>query len=420
MTKQNPRYVLWMLTAMSALSFMDRQVLAVLIEPIKAEFHLSDLQIGVVTGFGFALTFGLVGIPLGRIADRSDRHRLIALCRGLGAAIAALGATVTGFWQLAFTRAGGALSEAGSAPASMSMIADLFTPQQRSRALSVFGLGASVGSLMALVGGGWLAERYGWRVTLAAAGATSLLLAMLFRLTAREPARPAAPKPLAGLGAPGALGQIWRQPVARALIVASACVLVPAYAFGAWNFTYLVRYHHLSLAQAGLVSSTAAIGSVLGGLASGMLTDHLARRDLRWQIGIPIAGVACAVPTSLVYFMVPPGQIGAVTVLVAMYAVFLSSWAAPTYAALSFVVAPQRRATANAMVLLASSLIGSGASPILTGWLSDLLAPVAGVNSLRYALVISMSVLLVALAAFVAAWRAYPAAHRMAREAALL
>jgi MFS family permease len=169
-----------------------------------------------------------------------------------------------------------------------------------------------------------------------------------------------------------------------------------------------------------MVSSTAAIGSVLGGLASGMLTDRLARRDLRWQIGIPIAGIACAVPTSVVYFMVPPGQIGAVTVLVAMYAVFLSSWAAPTYAALSFVVAPQRRATANAMLLLASSVIGSGASPIFTGWLSDFLAPVAGANSLRYALVISMGVLLAALAAFVAAWRAYPAAHRMAREAALL
>lgn len=416
----NPRYVLWMLTAMSALSFMDRQILAVLIEPIKAEFHLSDLQIGIVTGFGFALTFGLLGIPLGRIADRSDRHRLIALCRGLGAAIAALGASVSGFWQLAFTRTGGALSEAGSAPASMSMIADLFTPQQRSRALSVFGLGASVGSLMALVGGGWLADRYGWRVTLAAVGATSLLLATLFRFAAREPARPAAPAPLARPGGAGALGHIWGQPVARALIVASACVLVPAYAFGAWNFTYLVRYHQLSMAQAGLVSSMAAIGSVLGGLASGVLTDHLSRRDVRWQIGIPIVGVACAVPTSVVYFMVPPGQIGAVTVLVAMYAVFLSSWAAPTYAALSFVVSPQRRATANAMMLLASSLIGSGASPIFTGWLSDLLVPLAGANSLRFALVISMSVLLAALAAFVVAWRAYPAAHRMAREAASL
>lgn len=417
---QNSRYVLWMLTAMSALSFMDRQVLAVLIEPIKAEFQLSDLQIGMVTGFGFALTFGLLGIPLGRVADCSNRHRLIALCRGLGAAIAALGASATGFWQLAFARAGGALSEAGSAPASMSMIADLYAPHQRSRAISVFGLGASVGSLMALVAGGWLAERYGWRITLAAVGGTSLLLATLFRFTVGEPARPAVVARPAELGGPSAIGQIWNHPVARALIVASACVLMPAYAFGAWNFTYLVRYHQLSLAQAGLVSSTAAIGSVIGGLVSGMLTDKLTRRDLRWQIGIPIAGVACAVPTSLVYFMVPPGQVGAATVLVVMFAFFLASWAAPTYAALSFVVPAQRRATANAMVLLASSLIGSGASPIFTGWLSDALVPVAGNNSLRYAMAILMSVLLAALAAFLVAWRAYPAAHRKALEAASL
>lgn len=416
----NPRYVLAMLTAMSALSFMDRQMIAVLIEPIKTEFALSDMQIGAVSGFGFALTFALVGIPLGRIADHGERRTLVALFRGLGGCIATLGAYATGFWSLAFTRTGGALSEAGSAPASMSMIADLFPARQRSLALSVFGLGASIGSLIALVGGGWLAGRYGWRAALATAGVASLLLALLFRWNAREPARPPVKLPPPALGAPGALGQVWRQPVARALIVASACVLVPAYAFGAWNFTYLVRYHGLSLGQAGLVSSSAAIGSVLGGLGSGMLTDYLTRRDVRWQIGVPIMAVACCFPVSLVYFMVPPGQIGAATVLVVVYAMLLSGWAAPTYAALSFVVPPQRRATANAMMLLASSLIGSGASPIFTGWLSDMLAPLAGANSLRYALAISMSLLLAALAAFVVAWRAYPAAHRTAREAAAL
>lgn len=414
----NPRYVLAMLTAMSALSFMDRQMLAVLIEPIKAEFALSDMQIGIVSGFGFALTFALVGIPLGRIADRGERRSLVALFRSLGGAIAALGACAGGFWTLALTRTGGALSEAGSAPASMSMIADLFPPQQRSRALSVFGLGAAIGSLIALVGGGWLAARYGWRVALATAGIASLLLALLFRWRAHEPARPVFKPAAPTLGAPGALRQVWGQPVARALIVAAACVLVPAYAFGAWNFTYLVRYHHLSLGQAGIISSTAAIGSVLGGLGSGMLTDYLARRDLRWQIGVPIMALACGLPVSLVYFMVPPGAIGAATLLVVVYAMLLSGWAAPTYAALSFVVAPQRRATANAMMLLASSLIGSGASPILIGWLSDRLVPVAGTDSLRYALAISMFLLLGALAAFVTAWRAYPAAHRMAREEA--
>lgn len=415
---QNPRYVLAMLTAMSALSFMDRQMLAVLIEPIKAEFALSDMQVGVVSGFGFALTFALVGIPLGRIADRGDRRSLVALFRSLGGAIAALGACAGGFWTLALTRTGGALSEAGSAPASMSMIADLFPPQQRSRALSVFGLGAAIGSLIALVGGGWLAARHGWRAALATAGIASLLLALLFRWRAHEPARPVLKPAAPALGSPGALRQVWGQPVARALIVASACVLVPAYAFGAWNFTYLVRYHQLSLGQAGLISSTAAVGSVLGGLGSGMLTDYLTRRDLRWQIGVPILALACGLPVSLVYFMVPPGAIGAATLLVVVYAMLLSGWAAPTYAALSFVVAPRRRATANAMMLLASSLIGSGASPILIGWLSDRLAPVAGADSLRYALALSMCLLVAALAAFVVAWRAYPAAHRMAREEA--
>ena len=125
-----------LLTAMSALAFMDRQILSVLIQPVKTEFGLSDLQIGLVTGLGFALTFGALGVPLGRLADRRERRSLIAWCRGLGGLLAALGAASTGFWSLMFTRSGGALSDAGGTPASMSMVADLYPPAQRSRAMS--------------------------------------------------------------------------------------------------------------------------------------------------------------------------------------------------------------------------------------------------------------------------------------------
>ena len=123
--------------------------LAVLLVPVKAEFGLSDLQVGLVTGLGFALTFGLIGVPLGRVADRRERRTLVAWCRGIGGALAALGATASGAWTLAFTRMGGAISDAGGGPASMSMIADLYPPESRSRAMSVFAMGASAGSLMA-------------------------------------------------------------------------------------------------------------------------------------------------------------------------------------------------------------------------------------------------------------------------------
>ena len=182
-------YTLALLTLMSAVAFMDRQILAVLIQPVKLEFGLSDLQIGLVTGLGFALTFGLLGVPLGRLADRHERRSLVAWCRGAGGLLAALGGISTGFWSLMFTRAGSAVSDAGGSPASMSMLADLYPPEQRSRAMSVFSTGGSVGALLALVLGSWLAEHYGWRTTVVVGGCGALLLALLLRWSAREPLR---------------------------------------------------------------------------------------------------------------------------------------------------------------------------------------------------------------------------------------
>lgn len=127
-----PGYTLVILTALAALSYRDRQVLAVLIQPIKAEFSLSDLQISLVTGLGFALTFGVLGVPLGRLADGRERRSLIAVCRAFGGLLAAVGAAFVGFWSLMLTRAGGGL-----------------------------------GALLALVLGSWLAQKFGWRTTAA-------------------------------------------------------------------------------------------------------------------------------------------------------------------------------------------------------------------------------------------------------------
>ncbi|RFO94980.1 MFS transporter [Rhodoferax lacus] len=403
-----PRYTLALLTVLSAFSFMDRQILAVLTQPVKLEFGLTDLQIGLITGLGFALTFGLLGVPLGRWADQHERRRLIMVCRGAGGALAALGATASGFWMLLLSRSGGAVSDAGGNPASLSMVADLYPPEQRARAMSVFASGGSLGALMALVGGSWVAQAYGWRVALASVGCVSLLLTCLFWLTVQEPRRSASGNPLdARQSSLGAVREIWSAPVTRWLIVAAACVLLAGYSFGSWNTALLVRHHGLSLRAAGWISGAAALSSMVGGLVSGALADVLTRRDPRWQIGVPMLGVAAALPTGLAYLMLPAGSVQAATLLVVLYAFFLTWWVAPTYAALSLVVAPERRATASAMLLLAGSIIGNGLGAILTGWLSDRLAPVAGTASLAWALSLMLAMLLPALLAFARARRAY-------------
>lgn len=410
------RRTLWLLSLLSALAFMDRQILAVLTEPVKAEFALSDLHVGLVTGLGFSVCFGLMALPLGRYADRHERRGLVAWCRGIGGALAALGALAPGAGWLMATRAGAAVSDAGGGPASMSMIADLYPPERRSGAMSVFTMGASAGSLMALVGGAWLMQHFGWRATLLAVGLPALFLAILLRWLVKEPVR-AAQSPAAtnaadpsavGPAQPlGAVAQVWSLPVARRLLLAGSFALIAGYSFGTWNFAYLMRLHGFSPMGAGWVSGAAALGSVVGGLVAGRLTDRLVRRDRRWQMGVPLLGLSMALPAGWLYLALPPGHPGWVAALVASFAFLIAFWVAPTYAALSMVVPPNRRATANALMMLAGALLGGGLGPVLTGGLSDLLTPWAHGDALRWALAGVIGLLGGALWFMARAMRAY-------------
>ena len=410
------RRTLWLLTLLSALAFMDRQILAVLTEPVKAEFALSDLHVGLVTGLGFSVCFGILALPLGRYADRHERRGLVAWCRGIGGALAALGALAPGAGWLMATRAGAAVSDAGGGPASMSMIADLYPPERRSGAMSVFTMGASAGSLMALVGGAWLMQHFGWRATLLAVGLPALLLSLLLRWVVKEPVRAAqsaaaanAAGPLAASAAPplGAVAEVWSLPVARRLLLAGSFALIAGYSFGAWNFAYLMRLHGLSPMAAGWVSGAAALGSVVGGLVAGRLTDHLVRRSRRWQMGVPLLGLCLALPLGWLYLALPPGHPAWVAALVAGFAFLISFWVAPTYAALSMVVPPHRRATASALMMLAGALLGGGLGPVLTGGLSDLITPWALGDALRWALAAVIGLLAGAMWFMARAMRAY-------------
>ena len=409
-TERERSYTLLLLTLLSALAFMDRQILAVLLQPVKAEFGLTDLQIGLITGLGFSITFVLLGIPLGKLADRGERRAVLVWSRGLGALLGAAGAAATGFWTLLVSRAGSAMSDAGGAPASVSMLSDLFPPEKRSRVISVLGTGASVGSLMALVLGSWLAQQFGWRVTMAVVGCSALLFTLLLRFSVAEPAR----VHHAGTQAArrGAVRELWHNPITRWLILGSAFTLLAGYGFGAWNNALLIRRHGLSLQESGFISGAAALASIAGALWSGQMTDRLCRRDQRWQLGVPLLGVALALPCGLAYLAMPAGAVAAASTLLVVYAFFVVWWAAPVYAALSFVVPPHRRATAHASIMLVGSVVGSGLGPIVTGWLSDRLDTGLPGDGLRFALMVMVGMLLPGLLAFSRALHGYPAARQ--------
>ena len=414
-------YVLALLTALSAMTFMDRQILAVLLQPIKQEFGFSDLQIGLITGLGFALTFGLLGIPLGRLADRHERRGLIAWCRGIGGCIAALGALATGAGGLAASRAGAALGDAGGGAASMSILADLYAPTERSRAMSVFGVGAALGALLALLLGPLFAQWWGWRVTLVIIGLGVVLLSLVLRFTVQEPVRALTQSTTSNADVvakpvESAVKLIWNEPVTRFMIVGAACALIAGLSIGSWNVALLARRFDLNLKQAGGISAVAACLSVAGSLFSGWLTDRLARGDVRWQIRVPVIGVGMAALFGLAYLLVSDELFVLSLACMLIYSFFTAWWAPATYAALSLVVPVQRRATASAMVLMSGALLGNGLGPIAAGWLSDVLNTVWQGQGLRYALVVMMCTLLPGLWAFTRALAYYPGAYRQAHS----
>ena len=415
-------YVLVLLTALSAMTFMDRQILSVLLQPIKQEFGFSDLQIGLITGLGFALAFGALGIPMGRLADKHERRSLIAWCRGIGGCIASAGALASGAGGLTASRAGAALGDAGGGAASMSILADLYAPSERSRAMSVFGVGGAIGALLALLLGPLFAELWGWRAAMAVIGLAIVLLSLVLRLTVAEPVRAlshaAAPEP-AERQRQSAVLLIWSEPVTRFLIAGAACALIAGLSIGAWNVALLARRFELSLKQAGAISAAAAFLSVSGSLFSGWLTDRLARRDVRWQIRIPVIGVALALVFGLAYLLVGDELFIVCVACLLVYSFFTAWWAPATYAALSLVVPAQRRATASAMVLMAGALLGNGVGPIVAGWLSDMLNAVTQGQGLRYAMVAMMCMLLPGLWAFSRALVHYPGAYRQAHALAV-
>jgi MFS family permease len=405
------RYTLILLTLLSALAFMDRQILAVLIEPVKGEFGLSDLQVGLITGLGFSLTFALMGIPLGRLADHGTRRNVLTWTRGLGGLLAATGAAAGGFWSLLISRAGSAMSEAGGGPASISMLSDLYPPEKRSRVISVLGTGASFGALLSLLIGAWLAQHYGWRVTMALVGLSAVLLALLLRLTVQEPLRQHL-TPATNPNQRGALHDLWHQPSTRWLVVGAAFALLAGYGFGAWNNALLIRRHHLTLQHAGWISGAAALASIFGALWSGILTDRLTRRDARWQLGVPILGLIGALPCGIAYLMLPSGAVWTATGLMVAYAFLIVWWAAPVYAALSFIVPAERRATAHAVMMLVGSIVGNGFGPIFTGWLSDFLNSHLQGDGLRFALMCIVGMLVPSIYAFGRVLRLYPSARQ--------
>jgi MFS family permease len=374
-------YGLAVLTLINLFAQMDRIALAILLQPIKIELHLSDQKLGLLSGLAFALFYAVLGLPLARLADRSARTRLLSVCLSLWTVMTALSGYARSFPQLFAARVGVGIGEAGCLPAAYSLISDTFPRKRRTMATAIFQCGGTIGISVGTFAVGLLGHYLGWRACLQLIGLAGLPIALLVHFTVREPVRPPS---TAASGEPirQVLQALWRRPTVVHFTLAYALTGISAMGISQWQPAYLMRSFGLTMAQVGAWQGLAtAVGSVLGMLAGGFAATWLAKRDTRWELWIPAIATLFTFPCVVLIALSPTAWM-AITAKVVM-AVGSSVAAGVAIAALQSYVEAHRRATAIAIVLFLHSLIGLGLGPYIVGLVSDLTMPMLGKESLR-------------------------------------
>ena len=395
-----------LLFLMYVVNIIDRHIINILIEPIKADLALGDAQAGFITGLAFALFYTVMGVPIAMLADRYHRTRLICLCSALWSLATAASGAASSYAGMAAARMAVGVGEAGLTPTANSLIGDLFEPRHRGKALGIYISAVSVGTMLAGLLGGWLEHRLGWRMTFIILGIIGLVLTLIFRFTFREPQR-------------GALDDAASQPQQRSytlvetvryLLRKRSCrYFFPAFALvgfvGAainnWTPAFFMRSHEMNLMQmAASVGAIFGAGGALGMIGGGLLADHFSTRNVASYLKVPAIAVLVRLPLYFGVYLVsdstPALLLLVVPVTVAAIIV------PPVLALLQRLVKNNMRAVAVAVFLVVVHLIGMGFGPLLVGVISDALHPIAGPDSLRYAL---MSIIPLNLVAVLLFWR---------------
>lgn len=392
------RYALGLLTAVYVVNFVDRQILSILLQSIKEDLGLSDLQLGLLSGTAFGIFYATLGVPIARVADRVSRKGVMAVCLTIWSGMTALCGTASGFFTLLVYRIGVGIGEAGGSPPAHSMISDYFPVERRATALGIFSLGVPLGIMVGFMAGGYMNDILGWRTAFMIVGLPGVLLACIVMLTLREPPRGLSDaSPLKVDEAPPRVGEVirflWRSRSFRHNGIASGMYAFVGYSTTNWMPPFLERSHGMSSSDVGTaLALIIGIGGGLGIYLGGTLTDRLAVRDQRLRMRLPAWAMWLSVPPGFVLFTTDHTALA-----LAMYILpaFLGlMYQAPSLALAQSLATPRMRATAAAILLFIINIIGLALGPPATGLLSDLLADRFGEDALRYAMLITSLVLL--------------------------
>jgi MFS family permease len=383
-------YVSVVLMLVYTLSYIDRKMPFILLQPIKADLHLSDTQMGLITGLMFALVYGLAGIPLGALADRASRKRLVGCALLLWGGITAAGGLAMNFWQLALARVGVAAGEAACTPAAHSLLADYFPQRFRARAMGLYTVGSPLGILLGLALGGVINDLANWRVAMFVLGAPGAVLALVVFLTVKE-----APRKIDHIEqSTGRRPTTWDairtfigHPALRHMLIGQTLIGVTSAAIQAFAPAYIMRTFGMSTSSVGLTYGL-VFGSagIAGSLLGGAFGDRL-RRKSPWQ-AILMISISTAIGTPAIILGLLSGNY-----LVFLACIFVMSTGyimvgAPSFATIQSILSPRMHAVGTAVVLLGLSGVGMSVGPLVAGLISDALHGMGPDRSLKWALVI--------------------------------
>lgn len=388
-------YVLGLLSTVYVFNFIDRQILAMLIEPIKQEFGVSDTAMGFLSGFAFVFFYTLAGIPIARWADHRSRRVIITLAIAVWSLMTAASGLAKNFTQLAVIRVLVGVGEAGGTPPSHSLLSDYFPQDKRATALGLYSWGVYVGSALAFLAGGYLVQNYSWRIAFYLVGLPGVVLALLVWFTVKEVPRGQAEAITATVESVS-FAQTLRFLVSRRsfnyIALGSSVQSLSGYSIIIWGPTFLSRVHQMAWVDIGIMLGwVVGLAGCAGAFFGGKLTDKLGSRNPAWYMRLPALESLLAVPFAAGFILLGDQQL-AILCFIPFY--FLGAmYVGPMHAMIQSLARVRMRATASAILLFVVNMIGLGLGPLLVGVLNDYaFGPSYGDQAIRYSL-LTMSIL---------------------------
>ena len=381
-------YALGILTIVYSINFIDRQLLSILQESIKADLMLSDAQLGLLTGFAFALFYTFAGLPIASLADRSNRRNIVAISLTIWSGMTAISGLAQNYWQLLAARVGVGIGEAGGSPPSHSMISDIFPPEKRASAIGFYSTGISIGILFGFLFGGWLNEFFGWRVAFFVVGIPGVLLALVLYLTVPEPIRGLAEN-RASTGDNPSMMTVFKVLLSRRsflfMALGAAMNAFAGYSTANWVASFMIRTHQMPTGELGTwLALIIGLGGAIGVFGSGVLADNLGKKDKRWYMWVPVYAAAISVPFQIATYWVDGPY--AALMCMTIPSILANAYLGATIASVHGMVGLRMRAVASALLFFILNIIGLGMGPTTVGLVSDSLVDQHDVDSLRYAM----------------------------------